>query len=531
MTTKIFARFLFTLGIFAVGFYCGNLANEAEKESEEGSKSNPKTSTQSVSSIRSDGSVVATVERRVVEEGDLSVAQGDPLPGFLAKFDGDAVKAWSENLSLAEVQLALEKCRSAPPGEGPRRTAWFLLRRWATLDPENAWAAASALPGETSPGYFLGAVAGEVAKTSLDQAFSLAMRLGVGNARNNVISEIADEAGKLNLVGTVAFWNAHPELPTSDSALTDVIRRVAKSDLALAASVVGQISNPEAQKSAAISIANLMAETDVEEALRWAAQFRNPEIVNEVREDLIRQQAKEDPHGAMAAAAAITDSNSRRSTQANVISQWLATDFQGAIDYLSSTGDPKLLEWGAAFQVADTLRSATTAEIESVLNQFPSGTIRDELGNVIARQSINEGDYSKAVEMLNLLPDSASRDRAVSNMAEEWARNNGAAAAAWLKAQPDSTDRDFAVGGYSQGLISSSPQDAAQWVMSIQDPEIRLAAVRNMGLQWMKRMPPLRNAGCRRSTFSNPSSSKTCGEWPPRGAKPPLFRISKPAGR
>lgn len=412
----------------------------------------------------------------------------DPLPGFLRKFDGDAVKLWVSGLSADQVQAELERIRAAPEGEGARRTAWYLLRRWAESDPEAAWAAAGSFPGETLPGYFLGSVAGEVAKTNLGKAMEMAMRLGVGEARNNVVNEVTDEAGKLDLAATVAFWNQHPELPGGEQGLTNIIRRIAKGDLALAASVVGQIQNPVIQKRAAVSIATQMADANPDEALRWAGQFRNPGVLSELQSHLVHQMAKDDPIGALDYAASITDLDNRRSAQMSVMSRWLSRDLQEAVRFLSQSNDSSLVE-AVDHQIAFTLRSATSQEVESVMNQFPPGPIRDNLTSGVARQAMYGGDYSRSVELLNLLPDGATRDRSIRDLAHQWARTQGAAAAAWLNAQPDSTDRDIAVSGYAASLAGSAPQDAARWVASIRDPDIRIPAIQTMAVQWLQSNP------------------------------------------
>jgi hypothetical protein len=102
----------------------------------------------------------------------------------------------------------------------------------------------------------------------------------------------------------------------------------------------------------------------------------------------------------------------------------------------------------------------------------------------VVRNHSRAGRYTDAVDLLNGMPDSHQRDRAMHELGVEWYGKDPAAVQEWLKEQADSSDRDLLVAGYAASLASTDPQRAIATVSSIPDKSMQRTALRNVYTKW-----------------------------------------------
>ena len=94
----------------------------------------------------------------------------------------------------------------------------------------------------------------------------------------------------------------------------------------------------------------------------------------------------------------------------------------------------------------------------------------------------------EAVRWLADLPED-NQSRAIHQSMERWTREDPVAAGNFLREMEPSTSRDAAVRSYANQLDGSDPQMAAEWAGSIDNDEIRAETLNNVARSWIRRDP------------------------------------------
>ena len=141
------------------------------------------------------------------------------------------------------------------------------------------------------------------------------------------------------------------------------------------------------------------------------------------------------------------------------------------------------------FGIARFAESLGAKERGELLARLPEGELRNGVMDSLTGSLIGRGKFNDAMDILNDLPESRSRDRNVSKLGIEWAKQDPKAADAWLKQLPASSDRDLAVAGYVRILARSSPDQAIEWANQIPDAKLRSGALQNVAVGWMRSDP------------------------------------------
>ena len=212
-----------------------------------------------------------------------------------------------------------------------------------------------------------------------------------------------------------------------------------------------------------------------------------------------------------------------------------ATDFVLELDQAqrsaaeNSSAEEGERQWwdrGRAYAFDRQLDTIATAQIERGMSnatawaeQLPEGTIKASAFDRVADQFARE-DPAAAAEWVKRHADQSYAERAVREVAEELGRENPEAAVRWVADLPEvtqsrainqsmerwtredpvsagnflremepSASRDAAVRSYANELDGSDPQMAAEWAGSIANDEIRSETLNGVARSWIRRDP------------------------------------------
>lgn len=430
----------------------------------------------------------ATVDRPAGVAGAVRIsagALGDLLKELLVDFDARSAQKAAAQLSVEELQSALALLAEMPKGSERELLRAQLYRAWAARDPQAAWKAALADPLEQAKGYALSAIAAVVAKTNPTAAIEMALSLGMGGRRALVMGSVFNEWSKVDVAAAMAYAAAHPELPFDASNFAPGLQKLAEKDPLSAANLALGLKDEYRRGSALGSLMTTWVESDPTAAFDWALALTNPKLRQDAITAAVGAWAKSDPKAALAYVETIPDGDVRISSFKKAWADWFRNDPLRATEHLAAIKDDKLLQ-GVRFEFSYSSEGLSPQERGELLGRIPDGEFKSDVLRTMTDSHIRKGNYNEAISILNGMPDSAGRDRSMHRLSEEWAKNDPAAVAAWLKKMPDTTDRDLAVAGYSATLARSDPASAIEWAQSIPDAKVRSGALRNIATNWVR---------------------------------------------
>ncbi|MCX6855124.1 MAG: hypothetical protein NTV80_09480, partial [Verrucomicrobia bacterium] len=415
----------------------------------------------------------------------VSLSLADQMKQLLVDFDQGTVLKAVQKLSVEDLKSALALLASMPKSQHRDSLRKQLYAAWAATDPNAAWKAALADPPDKTPGHLLAAVAGTLAKTNPAAAIKLAMSLGMGSKRSTVMAQVYVEWSKVDVAAAIGYASAHPEDQFDSLSLISPLNRLAEKDPLKAANLAISFKDDLRRAVHISGLMDVWVDRDPAAALRWAQSQTNPQFRKEATDAAVGAWADADPAAALAFVQTISDVDARSSSFKAAWGNWFKSDPNAAASYLSNIKDAKLLE-SVNFEFSHYALGLSSKEHAALLALIPEGKQKEEIYDMTTSHQIREGQYSKALEMLNVMSDSTARDRNVAQLGEAWAKTDLAAASAWLKLQPDSTDRDLALSGYTSTLARTDPLAAIKWAQTIPDQKLRQGALMNIASIWSK---------------------------------------------
>ncbi len=154
--------------------------------------------------------------------------------------------------------------------------------------------------------------------------------------------------------------------------------------------------------------------------------------------------------------------------------------------------------WAEGLPEGAIKASAFDRVAESFAEQDPAGAadwVKSHAGNEYAERAVREvaeelgrEDPGEAVRWLGELPE-ASQNSAIGQSMERWAKKDPVAAGEYLTDMPQSATRDNAVSSYAREVDGSDPQIAAEWAGSIQNEEMRTDTLNAVARSWVRSEP------------------------------------------
>ena len=432
--------------------------------------------------------------------------------------DSKSTKKSVEALSEPEIQAALSLLASMPKSSERDTLRATLYAAWSKTNPNAAWKAALAADTGGYPS-FSASVAGEIAKTRPSLAMDLALSLGMGSKRSGAMQYIFSEWGKVDAAGAIDYFNKHPDLPTASWTISNAIYQMAEKDPKRAGALALTLSDQQARTNGIRSLMRQWAGDDPKAALAWAQGLGNASLQQEAITDALGGWALKDPKVAMDAVQTLKEPGARTNAMQRIFANWFEKDPTAAVDFLSKSGDDKLLN-----QISWRMSNGefTSDEITSLMAKLPDGKGKEEVLRNVVDGEIRKGQYTRAIEQLNTLPDSPNRDYALQNLGRQWAASDPKAAEAWIKLQPDSSDRDLAVAGFAGALARTNISSALQWAETIPDQSVKTETLKTIALRWLNSDPAKANAWLEKSSGWSANEIKSVREnaqnWSPNSS-------------
>ena len=409
------------------------------------------------------------------------------MKALLADYSESEARRAVAKLSESDVQAALALLAAMPKSEDRDSLRASLYRAWAKLNPAAAWKAALADRSDHNNQAYLSTVAGEVAKTRPSMAIDLALSLGMGGKRGEVLQSVFAEWSKVDAQAAVAYLNKHPDMPSNYWGVGQALGEVAEKDPVQAASLALSLGDQQMRNYALSSVLSQWAQHDPKAALSWASSIANPKQREDATAQAFRGWAEQDPQGALTAAAGIQDTSTRLAALQSAWQSWFSKDPSAAMRYIGQSGDERLLR-----NIGWSLGSSgyfTPQETSDLLANLPDGQAKQDIVSNIVSNDIWKGRFAEAIGMLNGLPDSSQRDWSLVELGRKWTESDMPAISSWLKQQPDSSDRDLAVAGLSVTLAKTDPGGALGWAESIPDEGVKSATLKNIAIRWLNSDP------------------------------------------
>lgn len=404
---------------------------------------------------------------------------------LLKDYDLKSAKKAAADLSVEQLKAALDLLAKKPRSVERDGLRAVLFQAWAVKDMPAAWKAVLADTSDTR-GSLAGAVAAVLARSNPQAALEMVQTIGMGGRRTGAIGAVMNEWSKKDVTAAIEHALAHPEVMANYAvSFNKELSSLAEQDPLKAAGLVLRFKDESKRGSMLSSLMEGWIERDPKAAFDWAIAQTNPKLRQEAVAAAVGAWSKSDPKAAMDYVATISDGEVRQQSFKRAWGDWFKSDPVAATEHLSSIKDSKMLD-DVRFYFSYYTEGFTSAERGQLLSRLTDPAFKTRVMDSMSDNLIRKGNYNEAIELLNQLPDSTSRDRNVHQLSAEWAKNDPAAVSQWLQSLPDSSDKDLAIAGYTRALALSDPSAAIAQAMNIPDAKVRGGALNNIAAVWLR---------------------------------------------
>ena len=407
---------------------------------------------------------------------------------LLKDYDLKSAQKATADLSLEQVKAALDLLAKKPRSNDRDALRSVLFQAWASKDMPSAWKAVLADASDTR-GTLAGAVAAVLARSNPQAALEMVQTLGMGGRRSGAFGAVMSAWSKKDVKAAIEHALAHPEVMGNYGvSFNKDLTSLAEKDPMQAAGLALRFKEESRRTSMLTSLMDGWITRDPKAAFDWAIAQTNPKLRQEAVTAAVGAWSKTDPKAALEYVASISDGDVRQQSFKRAWGDWFKSDPLAATDHLSGIKDSHMLD-DVRFYFSYYTEGFTSAERGQLLARLGDPAFKTRVMDSMSDNLIRKGNYNEAINLLNELPDSTSRDRNVCQLSAEWAKNDPAAVGQWLKSLPDSSDKDLAIAGYARSLASSDPNAAIAEVMKIPDAKVRDGALNNVAAVWMRLDP------------------------------------------
>lgn len=272
-------------------------------------------------------------------------------------------------------------------------------------------------------------IAGQLSKTSLDQAVAVANGLKSPNARIDAMSNIGSELGKTDPQKALAWAQSLTDPAEKSAAVEEVMWSMSDADPVAAASQVKQINNPELLQNIGGTIAESLADKNPAQAIQWAEAIPSGASQDEAVSGALSGWAKADPKAAFDYLQSKHPKNGDAAE--SVFEQWATNKPQDAATQAMQIPDPAMREQAVTGVVNGWLSAEDSQPVEQWVDQLPAGHERDVASAaVVDAMSVN--DPQPAWDRALTIKDAQVRQEAVLSAFSGLAQSDPEAAKAVL---------------------------------------------------------------------------------------------------
>jgi hypothetical protein len=174
------------------------------------------------------------------------------------------------------------------------------------------------------------------------------------------------------------------------------------------------------------------------------------------------------------------------------LTRWISTDESGILAWWSQLpASAQRDQFGATIAA----KLATDGKIDRALELFHPEQGNKWTGVAVAIASAQaKNDPAAAAAWLDSLPADLNTGNAVAPLIQRWVGRDAQAAARWVETQPAGERRDAALKAYSVAATELDPAAAGEWAAAIADPTARAQAAEAVFREMNRRDPPAARA-------------------------------------
>lgn len=321
----------------------------------------------------------AALRGRVVESLLLKWLNADVSSylAYLDQLEGSADEgkdAWPV-LVPAFVKAVPQLGEEAATSSDLEEAVLWMTDYYAEQDPNAALAWARKWLLDEAQESALASIAGQLSKTSLDQAVAVANGLKSPNSRIDAMANIGAELGGVDPRKALEWAQSLKDPSERGAAVEEVMWAMSDKDPSSAASIVKQLNNPELLENIGGAIAESLADKDSKAAVDWAEAIPAGAAQDEAITGALTGWAKSDPK------AAFTYFESKHSKNLDaaegIFEQWASNTPEAAAAEALKVSDASLKEHAVVGVVNGWLNFDDTQAAEQWVDQMPVGRQRD----------------------------------------------------------------------------------------------------------------------------------------------------------
>ena len=403
------------------------------------------------------------------------------------RFDFAEALLLVRQLPAADCKTALALLRSAH-GEFQQPLFDALARRWADLDPYEAFSAA-------------------------ERERNNDIRNRLGYAAGAVLAERDPQAALDRITKARGNWNR-------EKSAEWILPAMAKTDPARAAAYLASNKLLTRHEHIYRDLAQAYGRSSPRGAIIWAESLSSERLRDQCTQKAWHGWLQTDPATFAVEINGWTNSVKRAQIAPLVSRHWSRADPFAALAWIETVTDPRAREEASgAFEL--DLQKIGLDGARKILGTIPSENARIHLGRVTAEQLARDS-VTEALKWIDTLPEGRARTHALEPVLNEWAQTDPAAAAQylvnapemkdqtelfrktishWTDVEPDtalayveqlppSRNRDFAVGIAINAMVEQQPQKAMDLLKTLEDPQVIGQAAQSMIGTLVKTDPP-----------------------------------------
>lgn len=398
----------------------------------------------------------------------------------------DTSPPYLDSLSEADLRSTVTEIANRPVSKANTAQLLNALQAWTRQNPHAAWQWALAQPDERSR-QRLHAVISEWVKTQPNTAVSAAHSLSLDQGRTDAMILAFERWAARDIRSALQRLKSLPKMvPNNEEMAALLIQIAAREDPLSALDAVTSLDSAQKRGDVTARIFESWAKTDPTASLANAQKLQDANTRHLAVLKTYSAWALKDLKTALAAIELEPDATTRKEALEDAMSVWFMHEPFAAAAYAAQRKDPSLIPRTSGQSFAE---KATPEEVDRLLALLPAGKETDDFTRHTAISMIRQGQYPRAVELLNQTADSLSRDTQLNTLGRTWSKENLPTLSPWLRLQPASLDRDLVTLGMVTQLARNNPRDALPWLSFITDPSARLAATKNLAHHWLKLEP------------------------------------------
>ena len=233
----------------------------------------------------------------------------------------------------------------------------------------------------------------------------------------------------------------------------------------------------------AAMIAGEWAKQNPDAALKWAQTLDEGEAADAIG-GIFNELSQKDPQEALRMAATLDD-NARGDAYESIAASWAISDYAAADRWISSLGEG---QGKVRFAAIESLANASPSQAARETAKLPAGEERDELVAEVSREWARQ-DAPSAFEWLTESGSEGAVEEGIGRVVGALAREDPERVLDYIDSQDAGEVRDNAVQGYVYGNRDASPADTIRLAETISGEEDRQRAVTSVAYEWAREDP------------------------------------------